>query len=154
MLFTSQPLTILHAAAHYTNRSASTTARTNFKNIAHANLSDIYIPDCVHCIDFHCKDHETQIEDYAVSVMESIESAARISLPTSGNMHSNNRHEVVPGWSDLVKPYAAESKFWYSVWLSSGKPIGGYIFDCMKTSKSKYKNAVRLFKKYNDKIQK
>ena len=60
---------------------------------------------------------------------------------------------IVAGWTEFVKPYAEESKFWRSVWLSEGKPVLGSTFENMKQSKRQYKYAVRRLKRCNDTIQ-
>ena len=60
---------------------------------------------------------------------------------------------TIPGWNEHVKPFSNDSKFWYSLWLSQGKPTSGYIFEHMKYSKHQYKYAVRRLKKCNNIIQ-
>ena len=52
------------------------------------------------------------MEEYIISVMEAVQSAAMESLPLSGGSKSGPGSRVVTGWSEHVKPYAEESKFW------------------------------------------
>ena len=52
-----------------------------------------------------------------------------------------------------MKPFAEESKFWHSVWLSMGKPINCYQFEMMKKTKHAYKYAIRRLKKCNDRMK-
>ena len=59
----------------------------------------------------------------------------------------------IPGWSEHVKPYADESKFWCSLWLSQGKPTHGDLFSYMRESRNQYKYAVRKLKRAQNKIQ-
>ena len=54
---------------------------------------------------------------------------------------------------EFVSPYATESKFWHSVWLSQGKPQIGFVYESMKKSKNAYKYAIRRLKRCNDRIQ-
>ena len=58
-----------------------------------------------------------------------------------------------PGWTEYVKPFSEESKFWCSVWLSAGKPGHGSLYDVMRDPKRQYSYAVRRLKKANDNIQ-
>ena len=58
-----------------------------------------------------------------------------------------------PGWSEYVKPYCDESKFWHSIWQSSGSPNTGPLFENMRISKGQYKYAVRRLQRVNYKIQ-
>ena len=62
-------------------------------------------------------------------------------------------NKILPGWNEYIKPHAADSEFWHSVWLSSGKPSCGPLFENMKSSQKNYKYAVRKLKRCNDKIQ-
>ena len=48
-------------------------------------------------------------------VMEAIELAGKECLPSSGPSRGKGGG-VVAGWTEHVKPYADESKFWASVW--------------------------------------
>ena len=56
----------------------------------------------------------------------------------------------MPGWTEYVEPYAEESRFWYSLWTSAGKPREGELFSIMKSKKSHYKYAVRKLKRCVD----
>ena len=67
---------------------------------------------------------------------------------TTGDQGS--RKFTIPGWNKQVKPFHNESKFWYSLWLSAGKPIYSHIpgveqdlFKYMKLSRNQYHFAVR-----------
>ena len=43
------------------------------------------------------------------------------------------------GWEEFVKPYQDESKFWFSVWVSAGKPNNGDLYRVMKQANAQYK---------------
>ena len=67
---------------------------------------------------------------------------------TTGDQAS--RKFTIPGWNHMVKPYQGESKFWYLIWLSAGKPVHSNIpgvehslFKSMKLSRKNYHYAVR-----------
>ena len=59
----------------------------------------------------------------------------------------------IPGWAQYVKPYSEESKFWFSVWLSAGKPLQGALYEAMIRTKCQYKYAVRRLKRAKQSIQ-
>ena len=68
---------------------------------------------------------DNNILDYTTAVLESVEAAARDSLPVSGPGPSTKGRSKpsykIPGWSELVKPYYEESKFWHKLLVSQGR---------------------------------
>ena len=79
--------------------------------------------------------------------------SAKACLPSTGGSCKTGKSDITPGWSDYVKPYCEDSKFWYSTWLSAGKPDQGPLHETMKKSKCQYKYAVRRLKRANESIQ-
>ena len=79
--------------------------------------------------------------------------SAKACLPSTGGSCKTGKSDITPGWSDYVKPYSEDSKFWYSTWLSAGKPDQGPLHETMKKSKCQYKYAVRRLKRANESIQ-
>ena len=76
------------------------------------------------------------------------------SLPLiSGGSGSKNRRSKVAGWTEFVKPYAEENKFWSKSWHDAGRPKCGPLYDGMKHARSQYSYAVRRLKRCNDIIQ-
>ena len=133
---------------------ASNEAKDNYVHTLNKYLKDIKEPGCINCLDLQCKDHLQDIEGYAVSLLEAIENATTECLPISGGCRAaSNSSRGTPGWSDFVKPFAEDNKFWYSVWLSAGKPRKGHIYEIMKRNKCKYKYAIRRLKRANQSIQ-
>ena len=92
------------------------------------------------------------IENYTLYIMEAMESAGKESLPTSGGSVSKKGNKI-PGWNEYVKPYANESKFWFNVWASAGKPIGDDLYFNMNQSKKQFKFVVKRLKRGSSKIQ-
>ena len=114
---------------------ANDEAKEHFKLVLGDRLNSIGEPDCNTCRDVHCKDksHSEHIEEYTMNILEAMENTGKQCLPSSGGNTNNQRR--IAGWAEHVKPYAEESKFWYKVWLSDGKPQNGPIFENMKQSK-------------------
>ena len=53
-----------------------------------------------------------------------------------------------------MKPYYEESKFWHSIWVSSGKPAAGQLLSLMRETKHQYKYALRRVQRGCNSIQK
>ena len=133
---------------------ANEDAKLNYKNVLSSKLSNISVqPECIECQDFHCKDHSEFIEDHTIKVLEAIESAGKECLPSLGGSKKGGNFTPIPGWSEYVKPYKDESKFWFSIWSSQGMPRQGDVFSMMRQSKNQYKYAVRRLKTARNKIQ-
>ena len=136
-----------------TNWEKSTSeAKERFAGSLSDKLDLLKVPACVQCRDSHCSVHTEQIEDYAMSLLEAVESAAQDCLAYSGGGKQGTGHaKVVPGWSEYVKPYSEESKFWAATWRSASKPRAGALFQAMQHSKQQYKYAIRRLKRANNK---
>ena len=111
------------------------------------------IPECVSCQDFNCTNHTEDMEEYTMAVLEAVEGASKECLPSTGGGQSKGKCDIIPGWTEHVKSYSDESKFWKSTWQSAGQPPMGQLFENMKYSKRQYKYAVRRLKRCNDTIQ-
>ena len=57
------------------------------------------------------------------------------------------RASEVSGWNDQVKPERDRSLFWHWIWLESGKPNTGFVYQIMKRTRHQYHYAVRCCKK-------
>ena len=139
-------------------QKASDDAKEGFKSVLQGMLLNIAVPACSNCEDLKCTTHADEMEEYTMKVLEAVEHAGKECLPSTGCGGGGGRggkakRDIVPGWNEFVKPYAEESKFWRSVWLSEGKPAAGMTFDNMMLSKRQYKYAVRRLKRCNDTIQ-
>ena len=88
-----------------------------------------------------------------MSIMESMEAAAQECLhSTGGGKAGTDMFNIVPGWTQYVKPFSEESKFWCATWRSVGKPRVGALHDAMLYSKRQYKYAVRRLKIANESV--
>ena len=135
---------------------ATTDAKVEFKSNLAAKLRGLEMStELIDCQDMHCKDHSDHLEEYTMNVLESMESACKESLPSVGGATSNKKglFKPTPGWSEHVKPYQEQSKFWHSIWLSLGKPMLGNTYWNMIHTKNQYKYAVRRLKRAQDKVQ-
>ena len=53
--------------------------------------------------------------------------------------HSSRAH---PGWSDFVKSFQSEVLDWHSIWISSGRPQGGFVYVLRRSSRKAYHKQV------------
>ena len=90
-----------------------------------------------------------------MNVLQSIESSAQASLPSVGGAKQGHGGQPgqVAGWTEHVKPFHDESKFWHGLWTSSGKPLAGPLFNIMKQAKMQFKYAFRRLKRASNKLQ-
>ena len=100
---------------------ASDIARENYRFNLSGKLNTLASPDCLNCHDLNCNEHNLSIEDYTMDVLQAVESTAKECLPSTGG-GSGVAKPRTTGWTEYVKPYCEESKFWSRVWVSSGKP--------------------------------
>ena len=133
--------------------AATNTAKAEYKAKLAELLSNIPPSACVGCHDVHCKDHTDDMQEYTMSILGAIETAASETLPSRGGSTRSGYRRPTPGWSEFVQPYLEESKFWYSLWTSAGKPSGGALFNAMRDSKNQYKYSVRRLKRAGESIQ-
>ena len=130
---------------------ATEDAKAKYKETVVEKLANVAVPPGINCRDVHCTAHTVDLEDYTMGILEAVESSASECIPSTGG--GKERSFITPGWSEYVKPFCDESKFWYSVWFSAGQPREGALHDLMKTSKLQYKYAVRRLSRANQKIQ-
>ena len=110
------------------------------------------IPDSIHCNDLHCTD-PTHKEDRDALVLDLLTSTIEASFETipltngrrDNIIHKGRKH--IPGWQEQVEPFRQDSLFWHSVWISSGKPRSGQLYNVMCWSRNKYHYAIRKLRK-------
>ena len=61
---------------------------------------------------------------------------------------------VKPGWSDHVSDLYKASREMYLQWASAGKPRQGPLFNIYRTSKAKFKYALRYVKRHEAQMRK
>ena len=132
---------------------ATDEAKKRFKNVLADTLDELPHPNCAACVDVTCKHHRTEIEEYTMQVLEAVSNAATKCLPFKSSNGGKPSKGTIPGWTEYVKEYADENKFWTSIWISEGKPRFGPTFEAMKQSKNQYSYAVRRLKRCNEIIQ-
>ena len=65
-----------------------------------------------------------------MDIMWCVEEASKECLSMSGDIKKqSNKLKVTPGWSEHVRPYSEESKFWFATWKSAGSPSEGELYN-------------------------
>ena len=82
--------------------------------------------------------------------MECINKAVERNIPYTSTVD----HKVIPGWKDEIKPFRDDAKFWWSMWVSAGRPENCNLHQVMKNTRNKYKHAIRRIKNCESDIRK
>ena len=108
----------------------------------------------VHCNNPTCSDpdHLGDLDNMYTFVIDSIDSSVNHNIPLSNNVN-NTRDSVIPGWSDYVKPFREDAKFWHAIWVSLGRPLNCEVHRVMKHTRNLYHYSVRKVKKNREKIE-
>ena len=65
---------------------------------------------------------------------------------------ANEKSKDILGWNEYVKPYQAESKFWFCVWQAAGRPREGELFILQQNAYMQYKYSIRRLKRAKSQI--
>ena len=134
---------------------ASSEQKYVYKITLEQRLAELSIPESVaHCHDLHCQDasHKEDLDHYTLAVLNTIQVAAELSLPTPATKNVR-RKPAVPGWVDEVKSFRDSAFFWHQVWKSCGRPINTEIHRVMKHSRNTYHYQFRKCKKAEERIK-
>ena len=125
-----------------------------FRNALSRKLDDIHTPECISCADVQCKnlDHIHDIDDYAFNIMAAMEEVIVMTAGVKTARKSNEK--VVPGWSDLVKPFKEQALFWHSVWILAGKPLNNHLHNIMKRTRNIYHYQIRKCRRSVETVKK
>ena len=129
----------------------------DYRNI----LSDKFInlsphEDILLCRDVHCCDpnHLIKITEFTTDVLEAVVDSVKDSIPvTKPPSSKSNQDKCLPGWNERVKPFKKEADFWFSLWISSGKPQNTELHWAMRNSRNQYHYAIRRVKKQMNSIK-
>ena len=102
---------------------ASSNDINNYRRELQSNLSNFVMSDGVRCSNPTCTDsnHLQDLDNFYDFVTNSIDSSVKNNIPKAGNIKTSSK-SVVPGWSEYVKPFRDDAKFWLAIWVSLGRP--------------------------------
>ena len=110
---------------------------------------DIVIPsEALLCRDAKCKVHRNDINCFYKSIMSSLKQATNECIPSSIN--STKKFIPVPGWNDYVKEQHYIARHAFKWWNLNNRPLNGFIYHEMRTSRARFKYALRFTRNIED----
>ena len=104
-------------------------------------------PQCLSCHDVKCQksSHSEERDKYVMDMMSAWVEASYCCIPMAPPPHPTGAGKVqqLPGWKDNCAPLGEKAKFWYSVWISAGRPATGELHRLMVGTRVKFRAAVR-----------
>ena len=108
------------------------------------SLSRLQRPASLDCKDVNCSDpnHTAERDSFVLDVMSTIIEVSHTAIQKKP-ISQGSSHVRLPGWNENVEPLKQDAKFWYSIWLSAGRPQTGALHSVMVGTRIKYRCAVR-----------
>ena len=119
-------------------KRASEENKTNFHDCLKLKLAETIVPyGALTCSDPKCSSdiHKDEIDDFTSEVLNHIASAATLTLPSTEYVEKR-KGKSIPGWNDEIKEHKETASFWYSVWMSAGKPLNCVLHNIMKRTRN------------------
>ena len=124
------------------DRIATYTERTE-SLLSHVTLNhDLLLCDSVTCTDPSHTAAITTMYNDIVNILKI--SSECLCDETKGS------YKQIPGWNDYCKAAHSDARNAYLLWINSGKPRYGYLFEQMKKSRSCFKRVIRQCKRDTD----
>ena len=114
-----------------------------------ARLKAVQAPHSLLCTDIHCKvkAHTEERDSLVLDILCAIVESSYSTLPLYGGKGAGrsdgSRGTAYPGWTEEVKPYQEESRYWHDVWVQEGRPRGTWLHRLMVQKRCKYHYAIR-----------
>ena len=95
------------------------------------------------CTDVRCRrpDHLKSINTFCDSIVQCCLHASSLSIP-----HRNFSRRSVAGWNDHARDEREAALHWHRIWVDSGKPMHGDVYNTMKRARHCYHYTVRALK--------
>ena len=107
-------------------------------------LCKLDIPDDVlSCSNLFCEVHTCFISSLHEHIASLLVTAAQASITFIQPYPKPNRTH--PGWKEFVKPFQSEELDWHSVWINSGSPQSGFVYDMRRSTRKAYHEKLTLF---------
>ena len=124
----------------------------DYKDTLGRRLEELKDPESLLCDNPRCKQqhHSEERDHHVLDVMAAWIEASYSTIPVAPpprpaepGKHGKERRLELPGWRETCEPLKGDAKFWYSVWLSAGRPATGELHRVMVSTKIKFRAAVR-----------
>ena len=132
---------------------AETEDIVRFKAALQDQLDRLEEPACLMCTNVKCEDqqHSDDRDLYVTKVVQAWVEASYTAIPKAppppmSSKKGKPQKVKLPGWETNCKPLSRDAKFWYSIWLSAGRPSSGQLHQLMVSTRVKFRAAVRRAK--------
>ena len=130
----------------------STSDLQHYAELTDEFLAEIPMPsvNCVSC-DPNCAvaTHCQELSKFYNDIIAAINKASEVAFSTIKNC----RYRCQPGWSEFVADYYDASREAFLLWSANGKPRQGELFESMKTTRARFKYAMRFIKRNENSLR-
>ena len=130
-------------------QKADSSLLMEYKTVLQNKLEDLEDPESLQCEDPRCKmqHHTDERDQHVLDVMSAWIEASYTTIPVipcpRPAVLGKEKRLQLPGWKETCEPLSHGAKFWYSVWLSAGRPATGELHRLMVVTKTKFRASVR-----------
>ena len=124
-----------------------------YNEVLTRKLESLDVPDSLQCCDVKCKEvrcsqkRDSFVTDVVSAWVEASYSSLPLAAPRPDPQAEHKQHRLkLPGWKEKCEPLRKDAKFWYSIWISAGKPSSGELHKIMVNTRVKFRAAVRRIK--------
>jgi len=124
---------------------ATTDDCARYEHITRTHLNGVHIPtSALTCTDSTCSDvsHRQSLHSMYNEVRDVLYRSGISSVPINSRSSGTSQF-VIPGWNDYVREAHTEARYAYVTWRDFGKPRHGPVSDLMKTTRLRFKYALR-----------
>lgn len=119
-----------------------------YKGTLRDALSNVFFPrEAIQCKQISCSEHSDMIAQYHNQLIQACIIAGRQSIP------SVRKRPRKAGWEEFVSPSQQDAIQWNRLWVDSGKPNTGWLFDMRNSSRREYKRVSRWVVRNQDKLK-
>ena len=120
-----------------------------YKSCTYTLSRDIVIPnEVLLCRDTRCSIHNQDIDSFYNSITSVFKQATIECIPNSSNYIK--KFVPIPGWNEYVKEHHKIARDAFKWWNLNNRPRDGYIYHEMRSSKARFKYALRFTRSIED----
>ena len=135
-------------------KAATEDQKLEYEDKLFRKLNTLHVPEAIiNCKNVHCEDtnHRLELDSYVVELMSFISESGHDAIPVKESKPAKKpKSKSLAGWKDYVEPFQRNAQFWYSIWLSAGKPINTELHRIMKRAKNIFHYQVRRCRRVED----
>ena len=122
---------------------ASDVNLSNYNSCTRAELAKIKLPfDALQCENVDCTSHRKDIDLFYYNIINTLINCTKRCIPVL-KVHENN---YIAGWNEHVSYYYNISRIEFKWWVSNNRPRQGSIYHAMRSSRARFKYALRQCK--------